>query len=73
MKVNKELLASYLQEQNNNPESIIITMNNFMKLFPFTIVGVYKKFNQKFNQILKPLFYIYHAYQMKQYVVLSPT
>lgn len=30
MKVNKELLASYLQEQNNNPESIIITMNNFM-------------------------------------------
>ncbi|MFV9843984.1 MAG: hypothetical protein AB8U88_03315 [Rickettsia conorii subsp. raoultii] len=37
MKVNKELLASYLQEQNNNPESIIITMNNFMKLFPFTL------------------------------------
>ncbi|AFB31029.1 MULTISPECIES: hypothetical protein [spotted fever group] len=27
VKVNKELLASYLQEQNNNPESIIITSN----------------------------------------------
>ncbi|KYP98837.1 ankyrin [Rickettsia endosymbiont of Proechinophthirus fluctus] len=41
MKVNKELSASYLQEQNNNPKSIIITMNNFMKLFPFAIAGVY--------------------------------
>ncbi|AFC69159.1 hypothetical protein MCE_00595 [Rickettsia amblyommatis str. GAT-30V] len=73
MKVNKGLLASYLQEQNNNPESIIITMNNFIKLFPFIIAGVCKKFNWKFNRILKPIFYIYHAYQMKQYVVLSPT
>ncbi|WP_341787180.1 hypothetical protein [Rickettsia endosymbiont of Cantharis rufa] len=42
-KVNRGLLAYYLQEQNINPESIIITMNNFTKLFPFAIAGVCKK------------------------------
>ncbi|HJD58583.1 MAG TPA: hypothetical protein LFV92_05340 [Rickettsia endosymbiont of Ceroptres masudai] len=43
VKVNKELLEPYLQKQNNNPESIIITMDNFMKSFPFAIAGVCKK------------------------------
>lgn len=42
-KVNKELLKYYLQEQDNNPESIITTMNNFMKLYPFAIAGVCKE------------------------------
>ncbi|WP_235364287.1 hypothetical protein [Rickettsia felis] len=48
IKVNKELLASYLQEQNNDPEStntpesMIKTMNNFIKLHLFAIAGVCK-------------------------------
>ncbi|WP_032139210.1 hypothetical protein [Rickettsia tamurae] len=43
-KVNKKLLKEYLQEQKvDNPESILIKTNNFIKLNSFLIKGICKE------------------------------